>query len=39
MAVLKLDKAHSGIAFTVKHMMVSKAKGKFEDFDVQFSGT
>ncbi|MFP7477939.1 YceI family protein [Terribacillus saccharophilus] len=38
MAVLKLDKAHSSISFTVKHMMVSKAKGKFEDFDVQFSG-
>ncbi|PAD21784.1 YceI family protein [Terribacillus saccharophilus] len=38
MAVLKLDKAHSSISFTVKHMMVSKAKGKFEDFDVQFNG-
>ncbi|UOQ44530.1 YceI family protein [Halobacillus salinarum] len=38
MSTLKLDKAHSSINFQIKHMMVSKAKGEFEDFDVDFSG-
>ncbi len=39
MANVNLDKVHSGLNFEVKHMMVSKAKGKFQDFDVDFNGS
>lgn len=28
-----LDKSHSGIDFTVRHMMISKARGRFDSFD------
>ncbi|ETK34831.1 YceI family protein [Microbispora sp. ATCC PTA-5024] len=28
-----LDKAHSRVGFVVKHMMVSKVRGHFDDFD------
>ncbi|GEN45375.1 YceI family protein [Alkalibacillus haloalkaliphilus] len=38
MANVTLDKVHSSVAFQVKHMMVSKAKGEFQDFDVQVTG-
>ncbi|MFQ3544967.1 YceI family protein [Halobacillus rhizosphaerae] len=38
MPTLTLDKVHSGIDFQIKHMMVSKAKGEFKDFDVTFNG-
>ncbi|MFC4389015.1 YceI family protein [Gracilibacillus marinus] len=38
MTTVKLDKVHSGLNFQVKHMMVSKAKGEFQDFDVDFNG-
>ncbi|MCP3031764.1 YceI family protein [Halobacillus sp. A1] len=38
MTTLTLDKVHSVIDFQIKHMMVSKAKGEFEDFDVEFNG-
>ncbi|GAA0453391.1 YceI family protein [Alkalibacillus silvisoli] len=38
MATVTLDKVHSSVAFQVKHMMVSKAKGEFHDFDVEVSG-
>lgn len=38
MSTFKLDKAHSGIAFQVKHMMIAKAKGEFTDFDVSVEG-
>lgn len=38
MANVTLDKVHSGIHFQVKHMMVSKAKGEFHEFDVDFNG-
>ncbi|WNS80429.1 YceI family protein [Domibacillus sp. DTU_2020_1001157_1_SI_ALB_TIR_016] len=38
MAVLTFDQVHSGIAFQVKHMMVSKTKGEFTSFNVQFDG-
>ncbi|MFC7062894.1 YceI family protein [Halobacillus seohaensis] len=38
MSTLTLDKVHSSLDFQIKHMMVSKAKGEFEDFDVNFSG-
>ncbi|GAB2562393.1 YceI family protein [Gracilibacillus alcaliphilus] len=38
MAKVNLDKVHSGLNFEVKHMMVSKAKGEFQDFDIDFNG-
>ncbi|MCD7035851.1 YceI family protein [Metabacillus sp. GX 13764] len=38
MATLTLDKVHSDVIFQIKHMMVSKAKGAFTDFDVEFTG-
>jgi polyisoprenoid-binding protein YceI len=38
MTTFKLDKVHSGVAFQVKHMMVSKTKGEFTNFDVEFEG-
>ncbi|MCI2255950.1 YceI family protein [Domibacillus sp. PGB-M46] len=38
MAVLTFDQVHSGIAFQVKHMMVSKTKGEFTSFDVEIDG-
>ncbi|MGB8001406.1 MAG: YceI family protein [Anaerobacillus sp.] len=38
MATLTLDKVHSSLDFQIKHMMVSKAKGEFTTFDVDFSG-
>ncbi len=28
----EIDKAHSGVGFTVKHMVVAKVNGKFNDF-------
>ena len=28
----KLDKAHSSITFTVKHMVISEVTGSFKDF-------
>lgn len=30
-----LDKAHSSISFTISHMVVSKVRGNFDDFDVK----
>jgi polyisoprenoid-binding protein YceI len=30
----ELDKYHSSISFTVRHMVVSKVRGNFNDFDV-----
>ncbi|WP_163970848.1 YceI family protein [Oceanobacillus halotolerans] len=32
-AVWNVDKAHSEVGFSVKHMMISKAKGSFNEFD------
>lgn len=31
----KVDKAHTNIGFNVKHMMFSKVRGNFEDYDAQ----
>jgi polyisoprenoid-binding protein YceI len=39
MANVNLDKVHSALNFEVKHMMVSKAKGEFQEFDVDFNGS
>lgn len=38
MSTFKLDKAHSGVAFQIKHMMISKVKGEFTEFDVNLEG-
>ncbi|WP_186576840.1 YceI family protein [Aquibacillus kalidii] len=32
---LKVDSAHTSVDFSVKHMMVSKVKGTFHDYDVK----
>ena len=32
-----VDKAHSEIAFKVKHMMISTVTGHFEDFEASIS--
>ena len=32
----KMDKAHSSIEFVVRHMMISKVRGQFTDFDGTF---
>lgn len=32
-AVWNVDKSHSSLEFTVKHMMISKVKGAFTDFE------
>lgn len=34
----QVDPAHSSITFTVKHMMISKVKGKFKQFDIDVDG-
>jgi len=31
-----IDPVHSEVGFTVRHMMVSKVRGKFTDFSGQF---
>merc|ERR1711879_1020111 len=31
-----VDKSHSGVAFKVKHMMISNVKGSFDQFDGKF---
>lgn len=39
MTSIALDKVHSSLDFQIKHMMVSKAKGTFQNFDVEFDGS
>lgn len=34
--IYEADKAHSDIGFKVKHLMVSKVKGKFKEFDFTY---
>jgi polyisoprenoid-binding protein YceI len=31
-----VDRAHSSVSFTVRHLMVSKVRGSFKDFDGEF---
>ena len=31
-----IDKAHSEVSFSVRHLAISKVKGKFEEFDATF---
>lgn len=33
-----LDKAHSSIEFSIRHMMISNVRGRFTDFDADISG-
>lgn len=35
----KLDKSHSKIAFTVKHMVISEVQGYFKDFDITINSS
>jgi polyisoprenoid-binding protein YceI len=35
----KLDKSHSSIGFSVRHMVISEVVGNFKDFDVSFTST
>ena len=32
----KVDTAHSEVGFSIRHLMISKVKGKFERFDATF---
>lgn len=38
MTNLKFDPVHSTLEFSVKHLMVSKVKGTFKDYDVEVTG-
>lgn len=38
MAIWNIDKSHTNIGFTVKHMMVSKVRGNFTDFEGTIEG-
>ncbi|MEK6566802.1 MAG: YceI family protein [Bacteroidota bacterium] len=35
----KLDKSHSTIVFTVKHMVISEVQGNFKDFDITINSS
>lgn len=35
----KIDRAHSSINFTVKHMVISEVAGKFGDFDITLNSS
>jgi polyisoprenoid-binding protein YceI len=34
-----LDKAHSSIGFSVRHMVISEVTGNFKDFDINFTSS
>jgi polyisoprenoid-binding protein YceI len=34
----QLDKSHSGITFSVRHMMITNVRGSFNDFEAEVSG-
>lgn len=38
MTNLKFDPVHSTLEFSVKHLMVSKVKGTFKDYDIEVTG-
>ena len=38
MTQFTFDQAHSDIQFQIKHLMVSKVKGTFSQYDVQLDG-
>jgi polyisoprenoid-binding protein YceI len=33
----KIDRNHSGITFSIKHMVISEVTGRFDDFDIQLA--
>lgn len=33
-----VDKMHSSVEFSIRHMMISTVRGKFKDFDAEISG-
>ena len=35
----KLDKAHSSVTFTVKHLVISEVRGNFKDFEIIMDST
>ena len=35
----KLDRAHSSLAFTIKHMVISEVAGRFDDFDIKLTAS
>ena len=35
----KLDRNHSGITFTIKHMVISEVTGRFDDFDIKLTSS
>jgi len=35
----RLDRAHSSINFSIKHMVISEVTGKFGDFDITFTSS
>lgn len=35
----KLDRNHSAITFTIKHMVISEVTGRFDDFDITFASS
>jgi polyisoprenoid-binding protein YceI len=34
-----LDKAHTNVNFSIRHMVISEVTGKFKDFDINFAAT
>ena len=38
MANLNLDPTHSGVNFSIQHLVVSNVKGRFNEFDANISG-
>ena len=34
-----LDKAHSSVGFSIKHMVISEVAGNFKDYDISFKST
>ena len=38
-SVWTLDKAHSSIGFSVRHMVISEMTGNFKDFDISFTSS
>ncbi|MCD8910401.1 YceI family protein [Staphylococcus gallinarum] len=38
MTTFKFDQAHSAIEFSIKHLVISNVKGRFNDFDAQAEG-
>ncbi|CAD7360835.1 polyisoprenoid-binding protein YceI [Staphylococcus schleiferi] len=38
MTKFNLDTVHSTFGFSIKHLMVSKIRGTFKDYDIQLTG-